>query len=83
MGLKGYPALPKIEVNNLPKSAIVTDIVYNPLETKLLKDARIRGLKIVYGLGMLIYQAIPGFKLWFEQEPEVDKDLIKLLNENL
>ena len=40
------------------KNQVIFDMVYNPLDTKLLKDAVLQGAKIVYGIDMLIYQAI-------------------------
>ena len=64
------------------KAAIV-DIVYVPLETTLLKDAKARGLKPVEGLGMLLYQGIPGFKAWFGVEPSVDDDLRRFVAADL
>lgn len=55
----------------LPQTSVVTDIVYTPLVTPLLDDARARGLKTVDGLGMLLHQAVPGFAAWFGVTPEV------------
>jgi shikimate dehydrogenase len=49
----------------------VVDIVYRPLETGLLARARARGLMAVDGLGMLLHQAVPGFRAWFDTEPRV------------
>jgi len=49
----------------------VTDIVYRPLETDLLAQARARGNPVVDGLGMLLYQAIEGFSAWFGVTPRV------------
>lgn len=54
-----------------PASAVVTDIVYAPLETDLLAEARARGMVAVDGLGMLLHQARPGFRAWFGLDPEV------------
>lgn len=59
--------------------ALVTDIVYVPLETPLLKMARQRGLKTVDGLGMLLHQAVPGFERWFGTRPDVTPELRKLI----
>jgi shikimate dehydrogenase len=59
----------------LPDHALVTDIVYVPLETPLLAAARARGLETVDGLGMLLHQAVPGFERWFGRKPEVTADL--------
>ena len=63
----------------MPDSAIVTDIVYVPLETPLLAAARRRGLKTVDGLGMLLHQAVPGFERWFGRRPEVTAELRDLI----
>ena len=60
-----------LDMQLLPKSALVTDIVYTPLETPLLAAARAQGLRTVDGLGMLLHQAVPGFAAWFGVEPEV------------
>ena len=59
----------------LPKSALVTDIVYSPLITPLLADAQAAGLKTVDGLGMLLHQAVPGFADWFGVRPTVTPEL--------
>jgi shikimate dehydrogenase len=59
----------------LPPRAVVSDLVYVPLETGLLAAARARGLVAVDGLGMLLHQARPGFAAWFGVEPEVDEAL--------
>ena len=59
----------------LPKSALVTDIVYVPLVTPLLAEARALGLRTVDGLGMLLHQAVPGFEAWFGVRPEVTPEL--------
>jgi shikimate dehydrogenase len=56
----------------LQRDALVTDIVYNPLETQLLADAREHGCATVDGLGMLLHQAVPGFEAWFGVRPQVD-----------
>jgi len=54
---------------------VVTDIVYTPLDTPLLRDARAQGCVMVDGLGMLLHQAVPGFARWFGQRPEVTEAL--------
>ncbi len=60
-----------LDLSLLPRSALVTDIVYVPLVTPLLADARAQGLRTVDGLGMLLHQAVPGFEAWFGVRPEV------------
>ncbi|WP_374380958.1 shikimate dehydrogenase [Dongia sp.] len=74
LGQAGQPPL-EIDLQHLPREAVVDDIVYVPLETDLLKQAKARGNATVDGIGMLLHQARPGFKAWFGQEPEVDTAL--------
>lgn len=74
LGMSGQPPL-DIDLSQLKSDAIVTDIVYNPLQTDLLKIASENGCETVDGLGMLLHQAAPGFQAWFGQKPEVDEDL--------
>ena len=57
------------------RQGVVADIVYRPLETPLLAQARLQGLKAVDGLGMLLHQARPGFAAWFGVEPTVSAGL--------
>ncbi|PPR78776.1 MAG: Shikimate dehydrogenase (NADP(+)) [Alphaproteobacteria bacterium MarineAlpha3_Bin5] len=78
LGMQNRPPL-DIDLKALPKDAIVTDIVYTPLKTPLLKAALKRGNKIVDGLGMLIHQAVPGFTAWYKTEPHITKDLRTVL----
>lgn len=59
----------------LPARGIVFDLVYNPLETPLLRAAKERGAKAVSGLGMLVYQAAESFRLWTGQEAPVERML--------
>lgn len=74
LGMTGTETL-EFNLDNLPKAAVVTDIVYKPLETKLLADARARGNPTVDGLGMLLHQARPGFEAWFGVSPNVSDEL--------
>jgi shikimate dehydrogenase len=53
---------------------LVTDLVYTPLMTRFLSDARAAGCVTVDGLGMLLHQAVPGFERWFGIRPEVDEE---------
>lgn len=70
LGMTGQPPL-ALDLAPLPAHAAVADIVYAPLETRLLADARARGLAAVDGLGMLLHQAVPGFAAWFGVRPSV------------
>lgn len=74
LGMAGQPPLALV-LDALPKSAVVSDIVYVPLETRLLADARRRGHVTVDGLGMLLHQGRPGFRAWFGVDPEVTRAL--------
>jgi shikimate dehydrogenase len=74
LGMTGEPPL-EIDLSPLPQGAVVADMVYVPLETRLLAQARARGLRAVDGLGMLLHQARPGFEAWFGVVPQVDAEL--------
>ena len=68
-----------IQPNAIPETALVSDLVYTPLETNFLKMAKNRGSRTVDGLGMLIHQGVPGFEAWFGQKPLVTEELRKIL----
>lgn len=74
IGMKGEGQL-GIDTARMRSTAVVADIVYVPLETELLRDARRAGLRAVDGLGMLLHQAVPGFEKWFGVRPEVTRQL--------
>ncbi len=82
LGMKGQPPL-AIDATLLPATAAVADLVYVPLETDLLKAARVRGLKAADGLGMLLHQAVRGFDLWFGKRPTVTPELRALVEADL
>jgi shikimate dehydrogenase len=72
LGMQGQPPL-ELDLAALPTTSPVADLVYVPLETPLLAAARVLGHPVVDGLGMLIHQAVPGFRHWGGIEPEVDR----------
>ena len=74
LGMTGQPPL-EVDLSRLTKTTVVNDIVYNPLETDLLKQARAMGAVAVDGLGMLLHQAAPGFTKWFGKKPAVTEEL--------
>ena len=81
LGMVGQPPL---EINlRCPASLVVADLVYAPLETRLLASARARGLRTADGLGMLLHQAVRGFQLWFGVRPEVTPELRVLVEADL
>ncbi len=71
LGMLGQAPL-RVPLDGLQKGAVVTDIVYAPLQTRLLCLAEEMGCHTVDGLGMLLHQAVPGFERWFGVRPEVD-----------
>lgn len=73
LGMAGQPPL-DLDLSPLPEDAVVYDIVYAPLETPLLADARARGLETVDGLEMLIGQAALAFELFFGAAPPRERD---------
>lgn len=81
-GMVGQPAL-DIELDNLPRTALVSDIVYIPKATPLLAVAKARGNPTVGGLGMLLNQARPAFKAWFGVMPEVTPELVAMIEATL
>ncbi|MGB7694765.1 MAG: shikimate dehydrogenase [Pseudolabrys sp.] len=81
LGMVGQPPL---EINlRCPASLVVADLVYAPLETRLLASARARGLRTADGLGMLLHQAVRGFQVWFGVRPEVTPELRAVVEADL
>lgn len=72
LGMVGKPEF-RIPLDGLSKKAVVTDLVYAPLKTTLLKTAEEMGCQTVDGLGMLLHQAAPAFERWFGVRPTVDE----------
>jgi len=73
----------RLDLSRARPGTAVADIVYVPLETPLLRDAKARGLIPVEGLGMLLHQGVPGFRGWFGIEPTVDDDLRRFVAADL
>jgi shikimate dehydrogenase len=82
LGMAGQPPV-YIDLDRAGSGLTVADIVYVPLETPLLAAARTRGLRTVEGLGMLLYQAVPGFRAWFGVDPVVDDALRRFVAADL
>jgi len=81
LGMVGQPPL---EINlRCPVSLVVADLVYAPLETALLANARAKGLRTADGLGMLLHQAVRGLERWFGIKPEVTPELRALVEADL
>ena len=69
--------LNKKQTNLIKKTTIISDIVYKPKETLFLKEFKFN--KKIYGISMLVEQALPCFNKWFGFVPVVDESLIKKL----
>lgn len=78
LGMDGEAA-PDFDFSPLAGGAVVTDIVYVPLVTPILRQAAAQGFATVDGLGMLLHQAAPGFEKWFGVRPTVDMNLRRLI----
>lgn len=74
LGMQGQPEL-RVPLDGLRPGTVVNDLVYAPLKTHLLREARLRDCRVVDGLGMLLHQAVPGFERWFGHRPIVDEAL--------
>ena len=81
-GMVGQPAL-DLALDKLPRTALVSDLIYIPKETPLLAAARARGNPTVNGLGMLLNQARPAFRDWFGVLPEVTAELRAMIEATL
>jgi shikimate dehydrogenase len=69
-----YPdieAMPPVDLSGARPGMLVSDAVFNPPETRLLAAARQRGLPVLDGLSMLVWQGVIGFQLWTGQDPPV------------
>ncbi len=77
-GMHGEPEL-DLQLDQLHTTALVSDAIYVPLETALLRNARLRGNATVNGLGMLLNQARPAFNAWFGVMPEISPELVQAI----
>lgn len=78
IGMNGVGTL-DFDLAGFDPECVVSDIVYVPLETELLRKAKSQGLRTVDGLGMLLHQGVPGFEKWFGVRPEVTDELRDLI----
>ena len=77
-GMIGKDAL-EIDLSRLKPSTLTADLIYTPLETPFLAEARARGCLTVNGLGLLLNQARLAFKAWFGVMPDVTPELVKAI----
>ena len=71
------------DFTNTKSEAIYIDLIYNPLETKTFKYLKEEGRRVFNGLDMFIYQGQKSFYLWNKVNPEIDDELVELLNSKL
>ena len=81
-GMVGQPPL-DLSLDKLPQQALAADIIYTPLETPFLAAARQRGNRTLNGLGMLLHQGPPAWKLWFGIEPMVTAELRERMEQSI
>ena len=81
-GMHGNPAL-DLDLSALPKTALVSDVIYVPLKTPLIVAAKARGNPVVGGLGMLLNQARPAFEAWFGVLPDITPELRRMIEATL
>jgi len=72
VGMKPHPEQTPVPIELLRSNLAVMDIVYNPLETKLARDAKALGAKVVSGVEMLIYQGAASFEIWTGKSAPVE-----------
>ena len=78
---ENFSPIDSVQLETLPTGSFVYDLIYRPVETQLLKDAKAHGFHVMNGLDMLIYQGICAFELW--QEKTVPQSLLPALRDKL
>jgi len=79
LGLKKKDSL-NLDFSSISTNKFFYDVIYNPSETNFLKMGRELGNKTLNGKLMFIYQAISAFKIWHKKTPQIDENVIKLLD---
>ena len=82
LGMIGYPEL-TINLNKVNKEAIIYDIVYNPINTYIITEAKKNKLEVVTGLDMFLEQARASFEVWFKIKPEINTSLINNIKKKI
>ena len=70
-----------LSFKNISKEKLFYDVIYNPKETNFLRTGKSLGCQVINGKMMFIYQAFFAFKLWHNLEPEINNDILKLLDQ--
>jgi shikimate dehydrogenase len=79
LGLRKEDSI-NLDFSQMPKNKIFYDVIYNPKETNFLKTGQSLGNLSLNGKLMFIYQALSAFYIWHGQKPDVDENVIKLLD---
>ena len=82
LGMIGQPKL-NINLETMNKDSIVYDIVYSPLVTELLNEAKVLNYTTIDGLGMLLHQAVPAFEMWHNKKVTVSEPLKQIAIDHL
>ena len=82
LGLKGSSEF-EILLDNVKDELIYIDTIYNPLQSKMIKHLKSKNIKTFNGLDMFIYQGQKSFYIWHKVNPEVDEELVSLLEKRL
>ena len=82
LGMIGYPEL-TINLSKVNKEAIIYDIVYNPINTYIITEAKKNKLEVVTGLDMFLEQARASFEVWFKIKPEINTSLINNIKKKI
>ena len=82
LGMIGYPKL-EIRLNKINKEAVIYDIVYNPINTHLINEAKKQKLEFITGLDMFIEQARASFEIWFKIKPDINVSLINNIKKRI
>ena len=82
LGMVGYPSLP-ITLRKARKDTKIYDIVYNPLDTKLIREAKKNKLEYVTGLPMFLGQAQKSFEIWFGITPKINNYIIAKIKKKI
>ena len=68
-----------LNLSDIGNNKLFYDVIYNPSETKFLKEGKKLGNRSENGKLMFVYQALEAFKLWHGLEPKINNDTLKLL----
>ena len=79
LGLKKEENI-NLDFSTISKNKFFYDVIYNPKETNFLKTGKKLGNLTLNGKLMFIYQALSAFNIWHKLEPNVDENVIKLLD---